>query len=238
MISDETFQFLGIHHIGALIAIILLGSSLIWFEQKSRTYRHKKTWAYLLAWLNIASLVIALISAIITRPDDNWVTWLPLHFCSFMQILCVLSIFTNKAWIRAACFYGVLTASLQGLITPDLRAVFPSLRYIDFFMSHGLTVITAFYLPLALQWRPRKYDYLLAQGIGVIYLLFSLIINVFLGTNYGFTMQAPASGSILDYLGPWPWYILTMQIPIFIALKLLSLIFIKSKPRLGITFNH
>jgi uncharacterized membrane protein YwaF len=45
-------------------------------------------------------------------------------------------------------------------------------------------------------------------------------VNLLLGTNYGFTMESPVPGCILDYAGPAPWYYLLLQLP---ALALFSL---------------
>ena len=46
-----------------------------------------------------------------------------------------------------------------------------------------------------------------------------------LGTNYGFTVATPAGGSVLDFLGPWPWYLLWMQVPALALMYLLTLPF-------------
>ena len=43
-----------------------------------------------------------------------------------------------------------------------------------------------------------------------------------LGTNYGFTRYAPA-GTVLEYFGPAPWYLLTLQLPALAILRLLYL---------------
>lgn len=33
-------------------------------------------------------------------------------------------------------------------------------------------------------------------------------VNLVAGTNYGYLSAKPRSGSVLDLLGPWPWYVL------------------------------
>ena len=32
-------------------------------------------------------------------------------------------------------------------------------------------------------------------------------LNTLLGTNYGFLCAKPPTASLMDLLGPWPWYV-------------------------------
>ncbi len=48
-------------------------------------------------------------------------------------------------------------------------------------------------------------------------------INLALGSNYLFIMHKPETASLLDVLGPWPWYILSMEALGFVIFFLLYL---------------
>jgi len=37
-------------------------------------------------------------------------------------------------------------------------------------------------------------------------------INLLVGGNYMFLMHKPPTASLLDVLGPWPWYILSLEV--------------------------
>ena len=39
------------------------------------------------------------------------------------------------------------------------------------------------------------------------YATFVALANVVLGTNYLYLCRKPDRASLMDYLGPWPWYI-------------------------------
>jgi hypothetical integral membrane protein (TIGR02206 family) len=39
------------------------------------------------------------------------------------------------------------------------------------------------------------------------YALATGLINAVLGTNYAFLCHKPEQASLMDHLGPWPWYI-------------------------------
>ena len=94
-------------------------------------------------------------------------------------------------------------------------------------MGHGLLLVSALYLPLVLGWRSRPWDDIKTLLLCDAYLLLIIPVNIWLGTNYGFTRYAP-EGSILEYFGPAPWYLLTLQIP---ALAVLRLLYLTVRPR-------
>jgi uncharacterized membrane protein YwaF len=54
-------------------------------------------------------------------------------------------------------------------------------------------------------------------------MLFVTIINYMLGSNYMYTLRKPATSSLLDYMGPWPWYLLVAE---FVALFLFLLLYL------------
>ena len=39
----------------------------------------------------------------------------------------------------------------------------------------------------------------------------SAVTNVLLGTNYYYLSMKPSVPTVIDYLGPWPWYIVGME---------------------------
>ena len=50
-----------------------------------------------------------------------------------------------------------------------------------------------------------------------------MTVNKVLGTNFGFASRPPDNPSLIDHLGPWPWYLFSMQaiaVCIFLLLAL------------------
>ena len=78
-----------------------------------------------------------------------------------------------------------------------------------------------------LEWRARPWDDVKTLLLCDAYLLLIIPVNIWLRTNYGFTRYAP-EGSVLEYFGPAPWYLLTLQIP---ALAVLRLLYLTVRPR-------
>jgi hypothetical integral membrane protein (TIGR02206 family) len=53
-------------------------------------------------------------------------------------------------------------------------------------------------------------------------------VNLLTGSNYGFLRSNPALASLLDLLGPWPWYILWLEV---LAVLLFTLLYLPFRPR-------
>ena len=53
-------------------------------------------------------------------------------------------------------------------------------------------------------------------------------LNHLLGANYGFINGKPVVGTLFDYMGPYPWYLITLQFVAFTFYFLLLLPFRKN----------
>lgn len=137
---------------------------------------------------------------------------LPLHFCAFMTLVSIIALWFKSPWACALVYFGVLSASIQAIITPVLKEDFPQIAFFNFFISHSLLLMAAVVQIGVLGWRARLRDPLLCVLLMDAYVLAIHPINLWLGSNYGFTTHGPA-GTILSQLGPGPWYYLKLQLP-------------------------
>ena len=158
--------------------------------------------------------------------SDAYGPWrynLPLHFCSLMLIVAFIALWWRAHWACAMVYFGVLTASIQALITPDMAAGYPSIAFFIFFISHGLLLVIALAIPVLLRWRARGWDDLRTLLLMDLYVICIIPVNIWLGTNYGYTQGSPVEGCLLDYLGPAPWYYLWVQLPVLAVFRLMML---------------
>jgi hypothetical integral membrane protein (TIGR02206 family) len=146
---------------------------------------------------------------------EGTLTWeysLPLDLCSLVLIFCILSMFTrNRFFVEIAYFWG-LGGVVQATVTPDLARGFPSLEFLLFFWSHGATLIAIVFLISSGDFKPRRGSVLRMMIALNIYALAVGALNAIKGWNYGYLCQKPSAPSLLDFLGPWPWYVLSLEL--------------------------
>lgn len=209
-------------HIIALILTVLVAVLVLWLGS-----RMKERGRFILCRILGGIVFFQLVSEFIWRAfADDYGPWeynLPLHFCSFMSLFAFIALWWRVRWACAIVYFGVLAGSIQGLITPAMANGYPSLAFFIFFIAHSLLLIVALAIPVLLEWRARGWDDLRSLLIMNAYVLLIHPINLWLNTNYGYTMGPPIAGTLLDYLGPAPWYYLWAQLPVWALLRLLMI---------------
>ena len=139
----------------------------------------------------------------------------PFHLCDLASILAAIALLTRHRLALLLTYLFGLAGTLQGLATPSLTIDFPNPVYFTFFYHHGIVVITALLLPLGFGWRPELpllRSLFTAFATINLYALCVFVINFASGTNYAFLRKKPPGGSLLDQLGPWPYYIGVLEI--------------------------
>jgi hypothetical integral membrane protein (TIGR02206 family) len=137
---------------------------------------------------------------------------LPLWLCSLTAwSIPLLLVWRNRKYYEWVYFMGLLGAS-QALLTPDLMSYgFPHFRFIEFFCLHGAIIVAVIYMTVVEGFRPTWRSLPFAISVTNVYWAFCGVVNYFLNSNYLYTNGKLPTPSLLDFLGPWPWYLLAME---------------------------
>jgi hypothetical integral membrane protein (TIGR02206 family) len=133
---------------------------------------------------------------------------LPLHLTDAVTIVSVVALWTARPWAAELTYFWALTASLQAVLTPDLGADFPELLFWTYFITHSGAVVAALLL-VRRGAVPRAGAVLRVFAATAAFAAVAGLGNVLTGGNYMWLREKPDEPTLLDVMGPWPWYIAT-----------------------------
>jgi len=160
----------------------------------------------------------------------NWLGWdvwqaryglwspaysLPLHLCTLSVVLSALLLATRSRGLFELLYFWGFTAAVVAMLTPDLVGNgygFPHFRYWIFFTSHGIILWAVSFAAAAWGYRPTWRALGRAVLVSNAYLLVAGLANWLTGGNYVYIARRPEFPTLIDYLGPWPWYIIPLQL--------------------------
>jgi hypothetical integral membrane protein (TIGR02206 family) len=222
-----SFHVFGPAHLAILIAVPLLAAALAILQRRLPAGFKGLRIGFAIVLLLDSALYYGYMAWLgqLTFPDH-----LPLELCDASLCLVIIALFTLNRFVYDLAYYGALAGATMALLTPNVWEPFPSFSTVQFFIDHGLIVAGALYLLWSKQARPRPGSILRAM-IGVnLYAAFVGIFDAIYKTDYMFLCAKPQQASLLNLLGPWPWYILAAEPVALIVFLLLYLPFRKKIP--------
>ena len=226
--ENNNFTPFSVQHAIVALFCIFFGFALI-FITKKQTHKVQSIIGNIFA-LSICFTVLLGTFVHLYKGNFNIQEDLPLHLCSFLALVIPVLSVTKKFVYYEIFFFLILAGTLQSLITPDEHNYlnFPFFRY--WFVHAGL-VIFMFYATFIYEMRPT----LKSVGKSFLgmqaYMLFTFILNYFLGSNYFFTNRKPDAATALDLFGDWPQYIFVVEILVIPYFMLIYLPFYLTKKK-------
>ncbi|WP_413056008.1 TIGR02206 family membrane protein [Sporosarcina sp. 179-K 8C2 HS] len=136
---------------------------------------------------------------------------LPLELCNIGLILCVMLLLTRKKIFFEILFFISLFGATQAILTPALTYNFPHFRFFHFFYTHMMIV----WVILFFMWAKGYYPNFMSVIKLIIFLNLLLPVILYMNKNnngnYWYLRHKPDSFSLFDLLGPYPWYIFTLE---------------------------
>lgn len=146
---------------------------------------------------------------------------LPLQLCSISLYLSIFMLITEKYALFEITFFLGIGGALQALLTPELFYDFPHFRYFHFFVAHISIVLASVYTVFVKKYQPT-FKLVLKSMLWLNLIAFVVFfVNIATSGNYMFLARRPSNPSIIDYLGNYPWYLLSLEFVAFIMFLLL-----------------
>jgi hypothetical integral membrane protein (TIGR02206 family) len=165
---------------------------------------------------------------------DRWsIQWdLPLHLCSIVVWVSAYMLITKNYQVFEFAYFMGIGGGMQALLTPDAGTYGFGHFYVwQFFIAHGSIIIASAYMAIVEGYSPTWASIQKVFVWGNGYMVVVTVINLIIGSNYLYTLHKPHVPTLLDYLGPWPWYILSAEGVALILCSLLYLPFLFSSEK-------
>jgi hypothetical integral membrane protein (TIGR02206 family) len=214
------FEAYGTSHL-AVIVVLLVGAVLLVRLARARPGLPADRLGRAVA-LTILLVMVPLQVLYLTPAYWSLQHTLPLNLCDLAWMVSAYALWTHRRWAVALTYYWGLTLSTQAVITPDLAEDFPDPSFVLFWGMHLLIVWSAVYVTWGLRLTPDWRSYRTAFALTGIWAATALGFNQVAGTNYGYLSAKPPTESILDLLGPWPWYVAAEVVSVSVAWALVT----------------
>jgi hypothetical integral membrane protein (TIGR02206 family) len=218
---NVTFHAFGPAHLAVIVAVPALAAVLAWLQRRfgagSRVIR------YSLAVLLLMNLT-AYYAGYALAGEPLFPAHLPLELCDVSVFVVIAVLLTLKPAIFDVAYYWALAGAGNALFTPNFTQA-PWFIWVQYFISHGLIVVATLYLIWSRQARPRPGSVARAMLATNLYAVIPGMCDLVYQTNYMYLRDKPPAPTLLNLLGPWPWYIIMCEVMAFVLFYLLYLPF-------------
>ena len=204
------FIAFGLAHLSALIGIAIVVTILPLSARRlsDACQRHLALSIAIALFISEASSII--VSVFIY--ENPLKTSLPLHLCGIAALLTAWMLWQKSYKVYEIAYFWGMGGSIPAILTPDIAAGFPNPAFFYFFIGHGLTMLGVLHVTIVYGYQPRLRSVGKTVIASLILMMVVAPINLAMNTNYMYLCYKPAQATVMDYLGPWPWYILSLVV--------------------------
>ncbi len=206
--ARSEFSAYGLSH-WIVLAVFAVGAvAVVWIGRAHRNDRAARLFTRAFGAATLLSYAVIYLVAMIPFTADHSI---PLRLTDLATLVAGYALWSHARWAYALTYYWCLTLSTQALISPALESRdFPSAEFIAFWVIHLAVVWAAIYLTWGIGMRPDWGSYRFAVLATLAWVAVTYTVNSLVDANYGFVNDKPSTPSLLDVLGPWPWYLATV----------------------------
>ena len=207
---NENFKLFSNEH---LLIIGLIFFLCIILPYLAKYYFSESRKLFLTRFLAVIISITAVLWIIIRVSLGRFVmeTDLPLDLCNLAALSLTFLMWKPKYKFHEILYFLILSGTFQAILTPHLLEGFPNYTFMKYWIVHGGLVVFVIYITCAYKFYPAKLSILKTFIVLQIYTLLMFPINWLIGSNYFYIMRKPPTSSLLDYFGPWPWYIVVCE---------------------------
>jgi hypothetical integral membrane protein (TIGR02206 family) len=156
---------------------------------------------------------------------------LMVDLCPLANVVTAIALWNPRPLLVELSYFWACAGTIQGILQPDQRWRFPSYFYFEFYGDHSGAVIGALFLVVGLRLAPRPHAVRRVFAFTIAFACVAAVVDVLTGGNYLFLRDKGPAGTLLDLMGPWPWYIGTAAVIALVLFLLLDAPFRAARAR-------
>jgi len=221
------FAFFGVDHLAALAITAATAWGLSRLVRRAPEGKGARAVRVALA----AYLLLATAAVMLAGPrgELRLLDVLPLHLCDLAIFIAAYTLIARAQATFELLYFWALTGTLLAMLTPDLERGFPDLACVSFFGIHGGVVTAALLLAWGFGMRVRRGAAWKVFLFTNAYAALVGVVDLLANTNYMYLRAKPSTPTLLDGLGPWPWYLLAADGLALVTFLLLELPYHRSR---------
>ncbi len=204
--TNTDFVLLGTDHLITMLIIAITALSIPFLVRGMERQDRQRQIAALLGMMLVAHEAFKFVLRVYIE-GQPLAKHLPLHLCSLETLLVAYLLIRKSYGVFEVAYFWGFGGTVTAILTPDVPYAFPSNEFVIFFLGHGLVIVGLVTALAVYRFRPTLRSLAKTIWVTLAYMVFVGIVNGMLGTNYLFLARKPEQATILDFLGPWPWYI-------------------------------
>lgn len=209
--AGEPFQSFGLTHILTAVIVIGLAVGLPLLIARRAGEAQLLRVRVILAGI-VATQIVLNVSIRVALYGQPLQTSLPLDLCNASLMLGIVILLFKSYRAYEVAYFWALAGGIPAILMPDLQYTIPHPFYWLFFAGHGLELACVALATFAFGFRPTHASVGRALLVTALYAAVILPLNYVLGSNYLFLRHKPMQPSVMDLMGPWPWYILGLAV--------------------------
>lgn len=205
--SRPPVELFGVAHVAALLTTMGLCVGLSVALRRRPRAKLELGVRLGLAGLLVLATTMHVLWVIDNRGATVW-EFIPLHLCDLSIFLALYALLSKQRLAAELLYFWTCSGTFLAMVLPAIDRGFPSLRFFIYFALHGGVVVTSVVLVYGMGLTPDKRSPPRAFGLTLIYMAAVAVVDFATGQNYLFLAHKPPQETLLDYMGPWPVYIL------------------------------
>jgi hypothetical integral membrane protein (TIGR02206 family) len=203
----------GFSHVAWLTGIVGVSATLSYLRRRERISKP-------LVRTAMACVLVAVELERTWRDGLHFPDRMPFNLCNVSTWVAVLACATLAPLAVEWVYYVGLAASAMALVMPDMGHPWP-FRY---FLNHGGTIVAASVLVFGRVGTIRSGAVWRCCGLLLVYVALLGTFDRVYGTNYGYLCRKPEGVTLMNVMGPWPFYLFWVDLFAFGLLWLMELV--------------